>query len=41
MLYLYSQIPHLLGYKRWVLPFQNNPKNLDLPYKTDVDFGDI
>ena len=34
-------IPYSYGYKtRVFFPFQNNPKNLDLSYKTDLDFWD-
>ena len=30
-------LPYFFGYKREFLSFQNNPKNLDLSYKTDLD----
>ena len=30
--------PYFFGYKTGFFPFENNPKNLDLSYKTDLDF---
>ena len=34
-------VPYLFGYKMELfISLQNNPKNLDLPYKTDVDLRD-
>ena len=35
---LSTYIPCLFGYKA-CFPFQNNPRNLDPSYKTDLDFG--
>ena len=32
-----SDIPYFLGYKTDFFSFQNNPKDLDLSYKTDLD----
>ena len=32
-------ISYFFGYKMEFFSFQNNPKNLDLSYKTDLDFG--
>ena len=31
------KIPYFFGYKTELFSFQNNPKNLDLSYKTDLD----
>ena len=33
-------LPYFFGYKAEFLSFQNNPKNLDLSYKTDLDIWD-
>ena len=33
-------LPHFLGYKTDFFSFQNNPKDLDPSYKTDLDLGD-
>ena len=30
-------IPYFFGYKMGLFSFQNNPKNLDPSYKTDLD----
>ena len=30
-------LPYFLGYKTDFFPFQNNPKDLDPSYKTDLD----
>ena len=35
-----EHLPYFLGYKMGVFSFQNNPKNLDLCYQTDLDFWD-
>ena len=35
------RIPYFLGYKMEFFSFQNNPKNLDLSYKTDLDIWDF
>ena len=32
--------PYFFGYKTEFFPFQNNPKNLDLSYKMDLDLSD-
>ena len=31
------KVPYFFGYKTEFFSFQNNPKNLDLSYKTDLD----
>ena len=31
------QVPYFLGYKTYFFSFQNNPKDLDPSYKTDLD----
>ena len=33
-------ISYFFGYKTEFFSFQNNPKNLDLSYKTDLDLCD-
>ena len=33
-------IPYFLGYKTEFFSFQNNPKDLDPSYKTDLDLWD-
>ena len=33
-------LPYFFSYKTRNFPLQNNPKNLDLSYKTDLDFWD-
>ena len=33
-------LPYFLGYKTDFFSFQNNPKDLDPSYKTDLDLGD-
>ena len=33
-------IPYFFAYKTVFFPFQNNPKNLDPSYKTDLDLWD-
>ena len=35
-----QNLPYLFGYKTEFFSFQNNPKDLDLPYKTDLDLLD-
>ena len=37
---IYKKLPHFFGYKWDIFSFQNNSKNLDLSYKTDVDLWD-
>ena len=37
---LLDQLPYLFGYKTMNFLFQNNPKNLDLSNKTDLDVWD-
>ena len=32
-----TQLPYFLGYKTDFISFQNNPKDLDPSYKTDLD----
>ena len=32
-----ADIPYFSAYKMEAFPFQNNAKNLDLSYKTDLD----
>ena len=32
-----SNVPYFLGYKTDFFSFQNNPKDLDPSYKTDLD----
>ena len=35
---IHSKAYHIFSETRWsFFPFQNNPKNLDLSYKTDLD----
>ena len=34
------RIPYFFGYKTEFFSFQNNPKDLDLSYKTDLDLLD-
>ena len=36
-----KQYTLFLRYKTEVFPFQNNPKNLDLSYKMDLDFSGL
>ena len=38
--YVYSRKLYFFGYKTEFFSFQNNPKNLDLSYKTDLDLWD-
>ena len=33
-------LPYFFGYKTVFFPFQNNPKDLDLSCKTDLDLWD-
>ena len=33
----YYRLPYFSAYKTEAFPFQNNPKNLDPSYKTDLD----
>ena len=33
-------LPYFFSYKMDIFAFQNNPKNLDLSYKMDVDLRD-
>ena len=33
--------PYFFVYQTGFFPFENNPKNLDLSYKTDLDFWDF
>ena len=35
--YVTARVPYFLGYKRDFFSFQNNPKDLDPSYKTDLD----
>ena len=35
-----DDVPYFFGYKTEVFSFQNNPKELDLSCKTDLDFWD-
>ena len=35
--FYYGDIPYFLGYKTDFFSFQNNPKDLDPSYKTDLD----
>ena len=35
-----AELPYFFGYKTENFFFQNNPKNLDLSYKTDLDLWD-
>ena len=35
-----KKLPHIFAYKTEFFSFQNNPKNLDLSYKTDLDLWD-
>ena len=34
---VYGIVPYFSDYKTEAFPFQNNPKNLDPSYKTDLD----
>ena len=34
------QVPYFFGYKTDFFSFQNNPKDLDPSYKTDLDLWD-
>ena len=36
----FHNLPYFLGYKTDFFSFQNNPKDLDLSYKTDLDLWD-
>ena len=36
-----KSLPYFFDYKTEFFSFQNNPKNLDLSYKTDLDFGTV
>ena len=36
----YLLLPYFTGYNTWVFPSKTIPKNLDLSYKTDLDFWD-
>ena len=38
--FLYSGVPYFFGYKTEFFFFQNNPKDLDLSCKTDLDLLD-
>ena len=38
--YSQIQIPYFFGYKTEFFSFQNNPKDLDPSYKTDLDLLD-
>ena len=40
MIQIFFYLPYLFGYKTELFYFQNNPKNLDLSYKTDLDLWD-
>ena len=35
-----EEIPYFFGYKTEFFSFQNNPKDLDPSYKTDLDLWD-
>ena len=35
-----NSIPYFFGFMKELFSFQNNPKNLDLSYKTDLDIWD-
>ena len=37
---LEADLPYFFGYKTKYFPSKNNPKNLDLSYKTDLDLWD-
>ena len=37
---IYSHVPYFFGYKTEIFSFQNNSKDLDLSYKTDLDLWD-
>ena len=37
---LFKEIPYFFGYKTEFFSFQNNPKDLDPPCKTDLDLWD-
>ena len=39
-MYLNTYVPYFLGYKTEFFSFQNNPKDLDPSYKTDLDLWD-
>ena len=36
----FIKLPYFFGYKTGLFSFQNNSKNLDLSYKTDLDIWD-
>ena len=36
-IYLYNYLPYFSAYRTEAFPFQNNSKNLDPSYKTDLD----
>ena len=36
----YYKVPYFFGYKTEIFSFQNNPKDLDLSCKTDLDLWD-
>ena len=36
----WGMVPYFFGYKTDFFSFQNNPKNLDPSYKTDLDHWD-
>ena len=38
--YIKVNIPYFFGYKTKFFSFQNNPKDLDPSYKTDLDLWD-
>ena len=38
--FCYLTLPYFFGYKTEFFSFQNNPKNLDPSYKTDLDLWD-
>ena len=40
MILLDKEIPYFFGYKMEFFSFQNNPKDQDLSYKTDLDLWD-
>ena len=37
---IYFVVPYFFDYKTEFFSFQNNPKDLDLSYKTDLDLWD-
>ena len=37
---LHCKVPYFFGYKMELFSFQNNPTDLDLSYKTDLDLWD-